>query len=91
MLATFTAYAPPSIWGTWQTIYNSMGSRSFTLSFSAVGDTQVKGKVRYFGAIGKVEQEFFEQIVFASGDAIANIEVCFKGIPLGSTVDGSIS
>lgn len=91
MAKEFSAYAPPLIWGAWQTIESHVGSISFTIRYSAVGDVQVLGKVRYSREVGKhAEQEFNEEIKITTAAAYDNIEVAFKGNPLGSAVNGEI-
>jgi len=88
---TFTAYAAPMMWGPWTTIQSHGGSIAFAISYSAIGDTLVMGKVKYFKAKDtQVEEEFRDETTIRTGDVWANVEVCFKGVPLGSTVNGEI-
>ena len=91
-MAQFQAYAPPLIWGPWATIESHTGIRTFKLSYEAIGDTTVTGKVRYCKTIGGfVEQTFAGEIIFTTANAYASVEVCFKGVPLGSAVQGEIA
>ena len=88
----FDAYAPPIIWGPYLNIQSHGGSVSFTISYKPVGNTLVKGKVRYWKETDKkIELEFLDRITIKTANVWGNIDVCFKGIPLGSAVQGSIS
>ena len=79
-------------WGAWNTIESHGGSISRTITYEPVGDTLVLGKVRYFKFKDKsVEEEFKDNTSISTADVWANIEVCFKGVVTGSTVQGEIS
>lgn len=92
MSKRFTAYAAPMMWGPWTTIQNHGGSVTFKIEYSAIGDTVVMGKVRYYKEKDKlVEEEFKDEVVIRTANVWANIDTCFKGLPLGSTVEGEIS
>ncbi|MDG3075996.1 hypothetical protein [Bacillus halotolerans] len=84
----FSAYAPPNFWGVWYTIESHIGPVDLSISYKAVGDTLVLGKVRYFSENGKKEQEFIDSVQISCGNAVDNVEVCFKGVPTGSAVEG---
>lgn len=91
MSKTFTAYAPPSTWGPWMTIESHGGPVAFKITYSVIGDTLVMAMVRYFdSADHQAEIEFKDEITFQTADVWANIEVRFKGIVTGSTVEGEI-
>lgn len=91
MAKPFKTYAPPMLWGPWEIIDNSAGEMSFKITYSADGNTIVMGKIRYYSQQNKVAEEGFQdEIIIRTGDAIANIEVCFKGLSLGSEVHGEI-
>ena len=87
----FNAYAPPVVWGPWTQIKSHGGPVSFTVKYKAVGSTLVLGKVRYWKESDKkVEQQFVDRITIKTANVWGNIDVCFKGIPLGSAVQGEI-
>lgn len=91
MSKTFTAYAAPMLWGPWVTIQSHGGPIAFKITYTPIGDTLVMGKVRYYKEKEKlVEEEFKDEITIRTADVWANVEVCFKGLPLGSTVEGEI-
>ena len=91
MSKTFTAYAPPIVWGLWTTIQSHGGPIAFKITYSPIGDTMVMGKVRYYKEVGKLtEEEFKDEVTIKTANVWANIDVCFKGVPLGSTVEGEI-
>lgn len=90
----FHAYAPPDIWGMWTTISSHVGSVSYEISYSAVGNTLVVAQVRYWQGPGNGTQtveDFRDDINVDTADCVGNVEVRFKGVPTGSAVDGSIS
>lgn len=91
MSKTFTAYAAPMAWGPWMAIQSHGGVITFKITYSAIGDTLVMGKVRYYKEKEKLrEEEFKDEVTIKTADVWANIDVCFKGVPLGSTVEGEI-
>jgi hypothetical protein len=92
MAKQFNLYAPPVIWGPWMPIQSHGGSMHFNISYEAVGNTLVLGKVRYFkDKDKKTELQFSREVRIKTADVWASIEVCFKGIPLGSAVKVEIS
>lgn len=91
MSKQFTAYAPPMMWGAWTTIQSHGGSITFNIKYSVIGDTSVFGKVKYYKTPDLLtEQEFKDEVSITTANVWGNIEVCFKGVVLGSTVEGSI-
>ena len=91
MSKKFTAYAPPMMWGAWNNIQAHGGSINFKITYSPIGDALVMGKVRYFKSDGnQIEQEFKDEISIKTANVWATIEVCFKGLTTGSTVEGEI-
>lgn len=91
MAKTFTAYAAPMAWGPWMTIESHGGAIAFKITYSPIGDTMVMGKVRYHKEKDKLtEEEFKDETLIKTGNVWASIDVCFKGFPLGSTVEGKI-
>ena len=86
----FTAYAPPMKWGTWVEIDAHGGPITFTISYRAVANTMVMGKVLYYSPSEWKELEFKNSIEIRTGNAWAPVKVCFKGIPTGSIVKGTI-
>jgi hypothetical protein len=92
MSHVFNAYAPPMIWGAWAIIASHTASIGYDISASAVGDTRIRCRVRYFKEIrNQVIEEFVDLTSIRTANVIANIEVSFMGVPLGSAVDGTIS
>ncbi len=91
MSKAFTAWAAPMMWGPWTTIQSHGGVINFKITYSAIGDTMVMGKVKYYKEQGHTsEEEFKDSTSIKTAVVWANIEVCFKGIPTGSTVEGEI-
>ena len=74
-------------------IASHIGTVPYTIDYQAVGDTLVLAQVRYFaaGSGAQVTVDFSGSISIVTSNSIANIEVRFKGVPLGSAVQGSIS
>ena len=90
MSKRFIAYAAPMSWGPWATIQSYGGAIAFKITYIAIGDTMVMGKVRYYRGKDKhVEEEFKDEVVIRTA-VWANVEVCFRGLPIGSTVEGEI-
>jgi hypothetical protein len=87
---TLTGYAAPSTWGPDVTVASHIGSISFTISYEAVGDTLVKGRVTYWkgeGGGSQVKEEFFDETTIRTSNSVANVLCDFQGIPLGSAVN----
>lgn len=90
----FNGYAPPNFWGAWQTIASHIGSVSYSISYTAIGDTLVMGQVRYYNAANggqQVIEEFRDSTSITTSNSVANVEVRFRGTPLGSAVRGIIN
>lgn len=93
MTKRFSALAKPIFWSEWQTIEEQTGARSFKITYSGIGnaETLVYGKVKYYKQKDKlVEEEFVDQVMISAADVYASIDVCFKGIPFGTAVEGEI-
>lgn len=90
----FSALALPLAWGPWTEIQSHLGSLTFTITYAPLGDTLVMGRVRYFKKgnpdPGQVVEEFKDETSITTSNSVANIEVSFKGIILGSAVNGTI-
>jgi len=88
----FNHYAPPMVFGPYKVITKHMGVNKFNISYTGLSEaSKVFGKVKYFKtAIQQVEEEFTDETTIHVGDCIASIELCFKGVPLGSSVEGTI-
>jgi hypothetical protein len=92
MPSSFTAYAPPLFFGPWSVATSHTGRARVRLSASPIGDTEIFGEVRYYDSSNtQVVKSWHRQITFDVGDSYANIEVRFKGVPLGSAVEGEVS
>jgi hypothetical protein len=71
MSKQFTAYAPPMAWGVWHTIESHGGSIARTITYEPIGDTVVKGKVKYFKFEGEVvEEEFKDKVSIKTGQIL---------------------
>ncbi|TBA03105.1 hypothetical protein [Rhizobium ruizarguesonis] len=89
-LRKLVGYAPPMVWGPEVTVASHIGSVTFNISYEAVGDTLVIGRVIYFKGedSGKqVTEEFKDDTTITTSDSVANVRCQFKGIPTGSAVD----
>ncbi len=87
---TLTGYAAPSTWGPDTTVASHIGSVTFTISYEAVGDTLVKGRVTYWKGEGggkQVKEEFFDNTTITTSNSVATVVCDFEGIPLGSAVN----
>lgn len=87
----FAAYAAPLSWGPWAQIASHGGVVTYNIGYRAIGDTLVHGAVNYYGPNGWVTQVFRDSISIRTGNAWANVLVCFHGNPFGSTVHGTIN
>ena len=88
----YHAYAGPSTWGPWVTIGSHLGIASFKITAEVVGDTLLKCRVRYYNtATSQVTEEWLDEVTVSCGNCVANVEVCFKGIPTGSAVNGTVN
>jgi hypothetical protein len=90
----FTAYAPPMIWGPDTTVASHIGTVTFTITYEAVGDTLVMGRVTYYkgpDAGQLVTEEFRDETTITTSNSVANVVCNFKGIPTGSAVNGTVT
>ena len=88
----YHAYAGPSTWGSWVIVGSHLGVASFTITADAVGSTLIKCRVRYYKtAHTQVVEEWLDNTTVDCGDCVANVEVSFEGLPLGSAVDGTVT
>jgi hypothetical protein len=91
MSRDFHAYAGPSIWGDWVSVADHLGVVTYNITAEAVGNTVLRSRVRYFSAPDhQVVDEFGDSVTITTGNVVASVEVSFKGVPLGSAVDGTI-
>jgi hypothetical protein len=91
---TFAAYAAPMIWGPDANVGSHLGSVTFTITYEAVGDTLVMGRVTYYkgeGAGQLVTEEFRDETTITTSNSVANVICNFRGIPTGSAVNGTIT
>ena len=89
-----TGYAGPSIWGPELTVLSHLGVTTVKVSYSAIGDTMVLGRIKYHaGPNGGVlkEEEFNGETEVTTANAVANVICQFKGVPLGSTVEVQVT
>lgn len=87
----FSAYAPPSAWGSWVQVASHGGVISYSISYEPLGSTNVVGAVNFHGTGGQVTQQFNDSIDITTGNVWANVFVCFKGAPLGTAVTVAIN
>ncbi len=88
----YNLYAPPSLWSSWYKIGTHAGPVTYSVKLEPIGDTMVKGRVRYFDANNKqVVREFIDKAVFRTGNSWAHVELSMKGIPLGTAVKVTVS
>lgn len=88
----FVGYAAPNVWGPSVTVATHLGVVTYTIEYEAVGDTLVLGQVTYWkgpGAGRKVTEQFRDSTTITTANAVATVDCEFKGIPLGSTVNGT--
>lgn len=90
----FSAYAPPMAWGPEVTVASHMGSVTYNISYRALGNTLVLGKVTYYKGPGnqdRVTEQFTHKTTITTSNSMANVLVRFRGVPLGSAVEGTIT
>lgn len=88
----FISYAPPSSLGDWSVVAEHSASLTYSITAKSVGSTKLKCKVKYYNKKNElVEEEWLDSVKITTGNSIANVEVCFYGIPLGTTVNGTIN
>ena len=91
---TFSGYAPPLFWGPSVHVASHIGSVTYAIDYEAIGDTLVLGRVTYFKGSGggqKVTEEFRDSTTITTSNSVATVELEFKGIVTGSTVNGTIN
>lgn len=87
----FAAIAPPSVWGPYVPVDGHIGIAYFKLTYTWIGDTQVNGKVKYWGRDNRwVEDVYFQSYSFRTGHATASIYVTYIGLPTGAGVEGQV-
>jgi hypothetical protein len=82
------------VWGPWTVVGSHLGSISFEVEYSALGDTMVMGEIRYFrgpDAGVQVVEGFRDAVTVTTSNSVANIEARFKGVPTGSAVDINVT
>lgn len=90
----FSAWAAPMAWGPEVTVANHIGVVTYNISYKAVGNSIVLGRVTYYkgpGNQGRVREQFRDETTITTSKSIATVIVEFLGNPLGSAVEGSIS
>lgn len=89
----FTGYAPPLVWGPSYVIASHIGVVSYSIGYKAAGDTLVLARVTYFKNPngGQVTEEFRDETVITTSNSVANVTIAFKGVPLGSAIEGTVA
>ncbi len=88
--SSYQAYGPPMGWGSWYPIRDHIGNMTWRVDASAVGDTQLFSKVKYYGGTGWAEKQFGGSTIIVTGNAVATISAQFYGNPYGTAVNGLI-
>lgn len=93
MSRQFAAYAAPNSYGAKVTVASHLSSITYQISYSAVGNANVAGRVHYFkdGHDDKVTEVLFSGGTITTANVGGNVEVDFMGTPTGTAVDGLIS
>ncbi|MDE1464033.1 hypothetical protein [Spartinivicinus poritis] len=87
----FAGYAPPMVWSPQTSIMGHIGSARFKIDIKTLGDTLVHSLVRYWGTSERwQETQFNGSISIRTGNAAASVYMKYKGVPLGSAVEGKI-
>lgn len=81
------AYAAQSKWGSWTEVAYHNGVVSFNISYRPISNTEVYGAVNYYGSNGWTRKVFKDSISIQTGNAWANVHVCFYGNPFGTSVE----
>lgn len=90
----FVAYAAPMTWGPDVTVASHLGSVTYKITYEAVGETLVIGRVIYYKGPGggeKVTEEFRNETTITTSNSAANVVCDFKGVPTGSAVNGTVN
>jgi hypothetical protein len=88
---TYNVYAPPNTWGQALQVKGHIGSVTYTISYSALGNTSVIGEVTYAAANNRmVTRQFNGSITFRT-EGVGAPRVRFKGTPFGSAVRVTVS
>lgn len=87
----FTAYAPPAVFGPWTTAIDGLGyAASIRIAASPLGETTVFGEAKFWNEAGiETVQPFQGAALIRTCNCLQNILVRFKGVPLGSAVEGT--
>jgi len=91
LIERFNSYAPPNVWGVWNQVASHGGRITFNISYKTLGDTVVYGQVNYYSEDDWKTEDFFESVTIRTGNAWAQVKVRFKGVPLGSAVEGTVT
>ncbi|MCX4027788.1 hypothetical protein H0A36_25205 [Endozoicomonas sp. SM1973] len=87
----FAGYAPPMVWSPQTSIMGHIGSTSFKIDIKTLGSTLVHSLVRFWGPSERwQEKQFNGSTSIRTGDAAASVYMRYKGVPLGSAVEGKI-
>lgn len=88
---SFTAYAPPNIFGPWVTAIDGLGyDAAVRIDVEPQGSTTIFGEVQFANETGQQTVMPFQGIaLFKTCNCLQDIKVRLKGVPLGSAVDGS--
>ncbi len=84
---TVQFWAKPVSWSPYYELSSHAGSIGYKVTLDVIGDTQVRGRIRYWDTNGRqVERDFYDSIEFRTGNSFALVELKLKGEPLGSSV-----
>jgi hypothetical protein len=92
MSRNYSFYAPPLVFSPWVNVGSHGGSVTYAISFSPLGDTLIQAEIRYFRyeKLPRVEEPINSGGSIVTANVFANVEMRFKGFPLGSAVDVTI-
>ncbi|MCG2836918.1 hypothetical protein L6J37_08765 [Photobacterium sp. WH77] len=89
----FSAYASPNFWSKPIAIGSHIGATTYNVSSKILGKTLVQTWVRFWGPANVWENRQFNgngSTTIRTGNAAASVYTTYKGIPLGSAVEGKI-
>lgn len=88
----YKLHALPSTWSSWYKIGSHSGRVTYTVTLEPEGNTNVKGKIKYYDESGaQVVRVFYDRATFTTGNSVAYIELSLKGLPLGTPVFVTVS
>jgi hypothetical protein len=83
-----SVWAGPMFFGPWTTIVNQIsGPLIYDVSATPLGDTDIRGEIRYWDFFGAAREEvFFDSVKIRTDNSTQAIDVRFRGDSFGSEV-----